>query len=143
MAKIFVVKTFDNHLVPSSDTDYERIKNLKSGEIYRAEIHKPRNIRFHRKFFALLQYTLDSQEQYQNLEDLRIEIELKCGNYNEHITTKGKIVYIPKSIAFDKMDELTFEELYNKAIDVVLKDFIVGDTEENINEQVNRIMGFV
>jgi len=141
MAIFFVVKK-DYGFFPVNDNDLEVCKKFVEGEVYRCEIKKPRNIKFHRKFFALLQYVFENQDKYDNAEDLRVEIELKAGNYTEHITTKGKMIYIPKSIAFEKMDNIEFEKLYNKAVDVILKDFIIGDTKENIEAQVQDILAF-
>ena len=142
MAIFYVIKR-DFGFFPSSDSDFEVCKKFVEGEVYRCEIKKPRNIKFHRKFFALLQYVFENQDKYDNIEDLRVEIELKAGNYIEHITTKGKMVYIPKSLKFERMDNVEFENLYNKAIDVILKHFICGDTKENIENQVNIILGYV
>jgi len=141
MAIFFVVKK-DYGFFPVNDNDFEVSKKFVEGEVYRCEIKKPRNIKFHRKFFALLQYVFENQEKYDTAEDLRVEIELKSGSYAEHITTKGKLIYIPKSIAFEKMDNIEFEKLYNKAVDVILKDFIIGDTKENIEAQVQEILAF-
>jgi hypothetical protein len=140
MATFFVVKK-DFGFFPVNDNDQEVCKKFADGEVYRCEIKKPRNLKFHRKFFALLQYVFENQEKYDTVEDLRVEIELKAGNYTEHITTKGKLIYIPKSIAFEKMDNVEFEALYNKAIDVVLKDFING-TKEEIEAQEQEILAY-
>jgi hypothetical protein len=127
---------------PASDLDYEIAGWLKDNEVYRCDIKKPRKLKFHRKFFALIDYVFNNQDKYANKEDLRVELELKAGSYREHVTTKGKILYIPNSIAFDKMDDVEFGQLYNRVIDVVLKHFIRGDTKENIDEQVNNILGY-
>jgi len=52
------------------------------------------------------------------------------GLYAEHITTKGKIIYVPKSMSFAEMDENEFEELYSKFIDIALQHFVtMGRTE--------------
>jgi len=141
MAIFFVVKK-DYGFFPVSDDDFEKCKRFKDGIVYRAEIKLPRNIKLHRKFFALLKYVFANQDIYDNMEDLRVEIELKCGSYTEHLTTKGKLIYNPKSISFENMDEVEFGELYNKAVDVILKEFIIGDTKENIEAQVQEILAF-
>ena len=142
MSEIDLVKIQNNYLAPSLPTDVEKLSKWKLGEVLRAKINKPRNIKFHRKYFALLNVAFDNQDKYTNFEDLRVEVQLKCGWYQEHVTTKGQIVYVPKSIAFSKMDEIEFSELYDKAIDVILKNFCIGSTKEEINQKVLEILNF-
>ena len=143
MAKFAVCKLPNNLLSHVDDDGYDILKKIKIGEIYENEIKKPRNYKFHRKFFALLKLVFENQDKYDNIKDLRVEIELKTGNYEEHLTLKGKIIYIPKSISFDKMDDIEFEKLYNKSIDIILSDFIKGGSKKEIEKQVNKILGFL
>jgi hypothetical protein len=111
-------------LVPSLPMDEEKLARWKYGDILTCEVKKKRNGKFHRKFFALMNFVYDNQERYNDFDDFMFEIKLKCGLFSKHITTKGKMIYIPKSISFKNMDEMEFEAFYSKAIDAVLKDFI-------------------
>lgn len=142
MAKILLRKTWNNHLVPDMEQDEERVGKIKVGEIVQAEITRPRNIQFHRKFFVLLNIVFDNQDIYDTRKALRTEIILKAGYYVEHVTTKGELIYIPDSLSFAKMDEIIFNEFYQKAIDVVLKYFISGLTKEAIDQQVLQVLDF-
>lgn len=142
MAKLCVVRK-NNVFFPASESDADIAKKFKYGEVYQCEIKKPRNLKFHRKFFALLQYVFDNQDKYSNLSDLRVEILLQCGAYDEHITVDGKMVYVPKSLSFESMDDVEFEQLYGAAVDVVIRYFVKGDTPENIENQVNEILCFL
>lgn len=51
--KLYLLNTREG-LKPMYDEDYDEKKKLKIGEVYEAEIRQPRNLRFHRKYFALL-----------------------------------------------------------------------------------------
>jgi len=142
MAEIDLIKIQNNYLAPSLPTDEEKLSKWKVGEILRAKVIKPRNAKFHRKFFALLNIAFENQDKYTNFEDFRIEVELKSGNYREHVTTKGKIIYIPKSISFASMDEIEFSQLYDKAIDVIINNFCQGSTYEEMDNKVLEIINF-
>ena len=142
MAEIDLVKIHNNYLAPSLPIDVEKLSKWKFGEILRAKVSKPRNINFHRKYFALLNVAFDNQDKYDSFEDLRVEVQLKCGWYQEHVTTKGQMIYIPKSIAFANMDEIEFAELYDKAIDIILANFCIGSTKEEIDQKVLEILDF-
>ena len=131
--EIFLTKTPDG-LKPFSDNDYDLLKKIKIGEVVRAEITKPRNLLFHKKFMALVRLVFDNQDRYDNIEDLLVELKLKAGHYQEHITTKGKIVYVPKSISFSAMDEYAFGEFYTNALNILGK--IINVDSEKLREQV-------
>jgi len=143
MADIDLIKLTNKCLAPSLPADEEKISKWRVGDILRAKVNKPRNGKFHRKFFALLNVAFENQDKYEIFEDFRIEVALKCGNYREHVTTKGNLIYIPKSIAYSRMDEIKFNLLYYKAIDVILKDFCQGSTAEEINNRVMEVLNFM
>ena len=53
MTDVFMIKRF-GQLMPASDNDAEIIASLTDGQTYKVAITRPRNIQFHRKYFALL-----------------------------------------------------------------------------------------
>lgn len=132
--KLAVVKNMNHTLKPAFDSDLEKIKKLKVGEMYTVEVKKPRNVKFHRKFFALINMVFENQEVYDDIEKFRKDLTIAAGFYEEHVTFDGEIKQTAKSIAFHKMDDIEFSELYSKFIDTVIK--IMGwdgqDIEENI-----------
>lgn len=138
--KIYVIR-HGGVLYPLSPEDGEKISKPRD-DLLCIEYVQKRNVKFHRKFFKLLQIVFDQQEKYSNKEDLRVEILLKSGQYTEHITTKGELIYIPKSMSFKSMKQAEFDEFYNKALDVCLKYFCNG-TRQSLEDQVNNIMEFV
>lgn len=143
MAELYVKKVF-GQFQPADEESYETMKKYKHGEVYKAKIWKPRDMIKHRKFFVLInQVVFPNQEKYETEEELRYEITLRCGYYKMHTTLKGTQIPVVDSIAFIKMDDIEFEKLYSKAIDVIIKHFLVGSTEEEINAEVLRILEFV
>ncbi|HQC63267.1 MAG TPA: DUF1367 family protein [Candidatus Marinimicrobia bacterium] len=134
--EIFLVKTQSGVLAPFDDADAQRMAKIKTNEVVRAEITKPRNLLFHKKFMALVRLVFENQERYNSIEDLLVEFKLKVGHYKEHITTDGKIVYVPKSISFSQMDEYEFNEFYNKALNVLGK--IIKVDSETLREQIEQ-----
>ena len=138
--KLGLVRTVGGTLRGADPISEEVLDKLHTGDMLHGSLTKLRNPDHHRKGMALLNYVFKSQEKYTNFEDLLVEFKLKTGWYKEHLTMKGKIVYVPKSISFGSMDQIQFEEFYSKAIDVALKDFI---PEENRTDFENIIVGFV
>lgn len=104
-------------LKASDDASVEVLRRVKLGKVVRVELTTPRNISHHRKFFALLNLVWTSAGDWPSLEDLLIELKVRLGLFRE-ITLRdtGEVVKIPGSISFAKMDQLKFEEFYERAL---------------------------
>lgn len=118
-------------LVPIGDDDYEEKKKLKLGETYAVEIKLVRNVDFHRKYFALISYSwefLTEQEQvtFRSKENFRKYLEISAGHCDIFYHPKLQdFVEMPKSIAFDKMDNAAFSDLYERVKDVIFS--LIGE----------------
>ncbi len=118
-----LLQNTDRGLIPLYDSDLDNKKKLKLGEVYQATIVMPRNIKFHRKFFALINMVYNNQEIYNNIDVLRSDLTIAAGFYDTHTTFNGKERIEARSISFGSMDEIEFEKLYNAFIIVVVKYF--------------------
>lgn len=112
--KIWLVKN-NGGLFPANNSDYEQLKKLKIGQEYLAEVKRPRNAKFHRKFFALMNLVYSNQEVFETLDEVRYYITMKCGYYRRVKTPSGEML-LPKSIAFAKMSQSEFDDLYEKTL---------------------------
>ncbi len=128
--KLLVVNT-PRGLVPLGDDDYEEKKKLKLGQTYSVEVKVVRNVDFHRKYFALIAYAwefLDEREteRFKDKENFRKYIEIAAGHCEVIFHPRlQEFVEIPKSIAFAKMDNTAFSDLYGRVKDVIFS--IIGD----------------
>lgn len=128
--KLLVINT-PRGLVPLGDDDYEQKRKLKLGETYSVEVKVVRNVDFHRKYFALIAYAwefLDEQEteRFKDKENFRKYIEIAAGHCDVIFHPRlQEFVEIPKSIAFAKMDNTAFSDLYGRVKDVIFS--IIGD----------------
>ena len=127
--KIILIKQFDNSFKPAYDMDLEKLKRIKPNEFIECEIKKKRNIKFHRKFFALIDLVYQNQSTYINSEDLRADLIITAGYYTTYINIEGNVVKKADSISFAQMDEHSFNEFYSKIIDVIVLHF-------NFNKQL-------
>ena len=121
--KFTIVKQFNNTFKVAYDTDYDKMKRIKVGDFLQCEIKKPRNYMFHKKFFALLNMIYQNQERYKNIDHLRNDLTIEAGYYTLRDNLKGEQVYEANSISFAQMNEETFNEYYNKCLDVIVKYF--------------------
>lgn len=103
------------------DSDLEKYKKLPLNEPIEFKYTRKRNIKFHRKFFGLINMVYQNQEHYNNAEQMRFDLTIQAGYYDEVVNfITGEIYKQPKSISFAAMDEYTFSEFYNRFIDAVI-----------------------
>ncbi|WP_435416296.1 DUF1367 family protein [Polaribacter aestuariivivens] len=121
--KVFIVKQLNNSFKVAYNSDYDKIKKIKVDEIYQCEIKQPRNLKFHRKFFSLINMLFENQERYSNVERLRKDLIIEAGFYDEWVDLQGEIKQEAKSISFASMTEEDFGNLYSKVIDVIVQYF--------------------
>lgn len=137
------------YLAPAFPDDHEKVIKIRPGEVYRAKVTMPRNIKFHRKFFALLNLTLENlpedfrlvtatgqQVPVKTTKDLLWLIKMETGHYEKRVTLRGDITYEAKSISFARMDQSEFEDFYNSAVNVILQYILPYTEQEELEREV-------
>lgn len=133
--KLIMQLRADGRLVPSTETDQEEFEKLRRNNHYKVQITKARNPEHHNKGMRLIRDVFENQDTYQTMEDLMVEFKLRTGWYTEHITMRGVVTYIPKSLDFASMDQTDFEEFYGRAIDVAVKFFGYANAVEYLKKR--------
>lgn len=132
--KILVVKT-PSGLKPLYDSDYDNYSKIALGEEFEIEYTKKRNIKFHRKAFALFKLAFENQSDYRNFNDLRYDLTIVAGYYDENVNKiTGEVTKRAKSISFSQMDEIEFNEYYEAVKDVICR--WLGIDNETLNNEV-------
>lgn len=107
------------------DEDYDLKKRLKVGQSYVADVKVARNVGFHRKYWALLNAAWSllperTSNGFRSLEGFRSYVIVAAGFYELYFNPRLKeFVEVPRSISFEKMDEVEFSELYDRSKDVI------------------------
>lgn len=127
-------------LKPLYDEDFEEKKRLRIGQTYRAKVSVPRNIQFHRKYWAMLNCAWDlltekQRDFFGSKESFRKTLQVAAGHCERmfHLRLR-EWVEVPKSIAFDKMNGDEFEELYKGVREVLFTVFLKHITIEQFEE---------
>lgn len=106
------------------------------GQEVRAMISRPRNLAFHKKYFALLKTGHDIARTELNLEQFRLYVQAGAG-YCEFLEGKDGLIAIPKSISFASMDEIDFQRLYNDVLNFICETWGLDEG------QINAIVEFI
>ena len=136
----YLVKTNAGFAAADERTE-QLLKTFGAGEVIAAQIRRPRNIKHHRKFFALLNAIFQNQEKYLSVEAMRFALIIASG-YAEEVQLEGdKVAMRPRSLNFASMDQTEFEAFYEAALQAVprlLPQFDGVDIEREIVQPSKR-----
>lgn len=129
--------------VPCTDEDYEKKKTLKRGAVYEVTIKEFRNYQFHKKYFSLInlswEYLTEEQREFfhNSADAFRKCVEVAAGHYEPvYNVKKREWTEVPKSIAFDKMNESDFSNLYERVKDVLFEMFLGSVNQEAFEQEL-------
>lgn len=136
MARLYLKRTLTG-FEPADEPSREIWKKYKLGQVYRSDIVKPRNYKFHCLCFALLNLTFENQEQYdpEHFNPFRKMIAIEAGHYEEVVSRDGEVWKQAKSISYDELDDVEFEALFPKMMGVcgqILHDMDLKELEVEV-----------
>src|SRR3990167_7818324 len=108
MATDLIMRKRLGSLWPADPASEETLKLLKQGEDIRVTITKPRNLQFHKLFFALVNLVYENTENYQSADHLLTVIKVGIGHCELVHAPDGQLVAHVKSISFASMDDVEF-----------------------------------
>lgn len=138
--QVFITR--DQYSVGAADQfSADALLNMDKGKVYKAEISMPRNLAFHRKFFALMKLVFDAQDRYATEDDLLDALKIATGHAEIHHVKKGLAVYRTKSISFAKMDEPNFRKFWDKCVMHICTEILPGAEKKDLEARINDIIG--
>ncbi len=136
--KLYLVKTPSGHLVPASVDDRLKLRTLKPGDMLPVRIRHPRNGDHHRKFMSLVSFVAANHPRYRDMpldggiERVLTKLKLETGHYDHHVLAEtGELVYMPRSISFEDMDEGEFVVWSKSAREYVYAHLLPGFTDRD------------
>ncbi|MEE8128175.1 DUF1367 family protein [Candidatus Vondammii sp. HM_W22] len=152
MPEALLSKTPDG-FIPLSDEDSEAMRRVKIGEVIRVRWTKPRNLRFFRKWWALVNFAFDHWETGElvdpklkgifpekNMERFRKDLTILAGHYDSFYRIDGTVRIEAKSISFAQMKEGDFDKFYSATIDAILKYILTNYQREDLEQVVEQLL---
>jgi hypothetical protein len=123
MAKIRITRNREGKIEGASEADRKayvkfraRVMALEAGEILSIEAKAPRNPELHGWHFIILDAVFEAQEQFEDERVFRKWVEVGAGHCDFVPGPKGRMVALPRSIGWDEMEDLDFQEHHEKAV---------------------------
>lgn len=132
-------------LVPRSGVDQRmmRERGYKVSSEIRAELKKPRNVKFHRLAHALGGLLVDQCEafsgmdQHSAIKKAQTEAGVCCLTEEIDVPGIGTLTRrVPESIAFDEMEEGRFSEFWKGVTSHVTSEYLRGMTPDALEEAI-------
>ena len=136
MTAIMLRKRLSGVLEPIDEAGRDAIMRIKAGDVVRAEVSRPRNLQHHKKWWALVSLIYQNQSRYKSPEALNDAIKVYVGHCEVVALQNGKVMHVPKSIAFHAMDQFEFEEFYDRAIDMICQEIIPRLNKEDLKREL-------
>ncbi|WP_341893789.1 hypothetical protein [Ferrovibrio terrae] len=130
-------------LRPVDQAGLDAIARLGMGEMVMVEIKRPRNIKHHRLYWALVGLVWENldHERYPTPDSLHAAFKVCLGIRTEITMPGGTIAYIPGSISFEKMDQAEFSAFYDRVCDLIAKHFLPGVTNKELRAEICSMTG--
>ena len=116
MATELFMKRRLSSLVPTNRMSEELLRNLPEHVTLKIVATQPRNPKHHAKFMALIAAIYPHQSIYPTMDSFRKAITVALGYGDTVKLPDGRVMLIPGSISFAKMDQRAFEEFYERAV---------------------------
>lgn len=158
MSKVVLMKVTGGYMLPVTQQDVEALAKIKEGDGIECSFTKKRQLWYHKKFFALLNYAYDVWEPpevkwqireadepvtaVKNFERYRKDIIIKAGYYEIVVNLKGEARAEAQSISFDNMDEDAFSMLFGKVLGVIIDLVLRNYTDDDIDRVIENLEAF-
>lgn len=141
MGEVYLKKTESGYLAPASAAAEEELAKIKVGTIVKCFVSKPRHLRHHRMFFALMDTVFQNQEKYESAEELLQWVKIFTGHCTVFVhPDRQGVSYTPKSISFASMDQTQFDVFFENAVSVICKRIIPGLDRDSLIDEVLKIV---
>lgn len=131
-------KTLDG-FVPASDDAVDFFAKTKLGQLVALTAKRPRNLQFHRLFFAILRLISENSSPHISEEAALYFAKLATGAGEFATDSRGEQHFIPGSISFASMDQEAFDNFAKVATVALVARFMVGTAPDAVIEEARAL----
>ena len=143
MTVISVIKK-DGVLVPADSNASGVLDRVKEGREILITARAPRSAKQHRFFWHLCRLISENSEKFDTPENVSDTIKIGTGHYEIRVLNVPEVgqieMYTPKSIAFESLPRLAFQQFMEKALDYVSKHMLPGVPVDTIRREIEAKM---
>lgn len=134
-------------IVALDDLAAKELAKFPQRKVLRCRISQPRSVPQHRLYWALLEKTVENfpEDPFGMVEPLEAEslhewVKMETGYTRPVRDVHGKVTHIPRSIAFDEMDQPTFKAFFDRVKDLIETRFFPGIDSDAYEAEVRAML---
>lgn len=129
-------------LVPQAPTDGDAIRELPAGKVLAITVRQPRRSNPQNRLYrSLLGIVCENLDQDITPDDLHVWMKLKLNLTTPIRQRNGEVTWVPKSVAFDKMDHAEFTAYFDRVKELVIEHLIPGLKSEALEREARAMLG--
>jgi hypothetical protein len=128
-------------LAPADPQAEEWLAKKKPDSHLMVDATQPRNLRYHRKFFAFLNVIFANQDRFVDFDLFREDLMIEMGYVERWVSRTGAIRERAKSISFSQMDQDEFDRVYKSFVEHVCTKVIPGLDDMDLEREVMEFLG--
>jgi hypothetical protein len=129
-------------LAPVDEEGCELLEALPTGKQVMVDVHAARNPKHHRLLFALFRMLMDGGAWEGDKDELLDRCKYAVGLVDWKIDHKGKSWPVPRSIAFESMDQVSFNKFFDRVCYYVAQNLLGGEDWIALRDEiVNAVEG--
>jgi hypothetical protein len=140
MATKIIMRRRGSALVAEDQEAFEALASIPRDAEVMVEIRRPRNIRQHRLFRAMLSKVIEAGAQFHNADALLAWLKVALGRYDSVMGPSGQMFQIVHSSSFESMDQIEFRRFFEECADVICQHILPGVSEQDIAREVYEML---
>lgn len=132
-------------LVPANDRAAEMVGKVKAGALVQAVVKQPRSLPWLARYWVLCAKIAEnlptSKGNHLTAEQIHFLLKLECGCATPIKRKNGEVIFIPDSIAFQKMNHDEWSAYWDRVCDFVAADLLPGLSRADLEAEVGELIG--
>ncbi len=118
-------------LIPKSDLARHKLAKRAGESVLMPLPKRSRSLPYHRRAWAMLNAAVDAGAPFATAEALLVALKVRLGLYDLVVDAViGRVIYMPKSTDFSSMGQDEFQAFFDRAIDLICRDYLHGASVE-------------
>ena len=141
MSAVLMKRTLSG-LAPDDDAARDVLRRVPVGDVVRVDVQRPRSHKNLRRWWALMNLIAQNSDTVKSPEQAHDLVKILAGHCT-HIISKstGEIYQVADSIAFGRLSEDEFQDVWRRAVRAVTEHILPGITDDEIEAEILQIIG--
>lgn len=141
MTSVAMTRTISG-LAPADDEGRAILRRIKPGQTVVVDIHRRRSNKSLARWWLLCQLIADNSEQIKSKEQASDVLKIMCGHCTSIVSkSTGEVYQIADSIAFSRLSEDEFQDVWRRAVKAVTEHILPGVTDAQIEVEILQLIG--